>query len=89
MSRNEKSGRRLSDVIPAEITDTPIIGMTGGREMTVDGFRGVEDYSEDEIRFRAGAYMITVRGGALTIRYLSLHTIVIAGEITAVELMRR
>ena len=61
MGRNEKSSRKLSDVIPAELTDTPIIGMTGNSEITVDGFRCVEDYSENEISFRAGCFLMTVR----------------------------
>ncbi len=85
MSSKEKNSRRLTDVLPAELTDTPIIGMTGNREITVDGFRCVEEYTETEITFRAGCFLMTVRGISLAIRFLSLHTIVVSGEISAVE----
>ena len=79
MRKNE-----FTDVIPSQITDTPIINMTGSREMTVDGFRGIEDYADNELSFRAGALLVTVTGFDLSIRYVSLHTIVLCGDIRSV-----
>ncbi len=78
-----------SDVIPAELGDTPIIFMTGSREMTVDGFHGIIDYTENELTFGAGAGTITVTGFDLAIRYMSLHTIVVGGDIKNVEFGKR
>lgn len=72
---------KITDVLPAEITDTPIIGMQGNREITVDGFKGIEEYSDTEVCFRAGNMTMTVSGSNLLIRYLSIHTIVISGNI--------
>ncbi len=77
--------RESTDVIPSNILDTPIIAMTGSRELTVDGFRGIEDYTENELCFRAGALVVTVTGFDLTIRYLSVHTIVVVGDIRSIE----
>ena len=86
MNKNEKdSAKRISDVIPSAIIDSPIIGMTGNKEITVDGFKGIVDYTETSVSFKAGSVIMTVGGGGLSIRYLSVHTIVISGEITAVE----
>ena len=86
-------GRRrsgcFSDVIPSELTDTPIIGMTGSREITVDGFRGIEEYTEREVTFRAGSGIITVCGTELVIKFMSLHTIVIGGRICSVNFSER
>ncbi len=83
--REKKPCRRISDVIPAELTDTPIIGMTGRKEITVDGFRGIEEYSGLGISFRAGNLVISVHGQELVIKYMSLHTIVVGGEISGVD----
>ncbi len=76
---------KITDVLPAEITDTPIIGMQGNREITVDGFKGIEEYTDTEVCFRTAAMMITVYGSNLLIRYLSIHTIVISGNIKNVS----
>ena len=82
---DKKPRRRICDVLPAEITGAPVIGMSGNHEITVDGFKGIEEYSESELSFRAGDMTISVCGEALVIRYLSLHTIVVCGSISRVE----
>lgn len=89
MEEKQRNRRCLSDVIPAEITDAPIIGMTGRREVTVDGFKGIEEYSEAEVTFRAGSELIAVCGTELVIKYMSLHTIVVGGRIGSVEFRER
>lgn len=82
-----RDNRKMSDVIPAELTDTPIMSLTGDREITVDGFRGIEEYTDDCVTFRAGKLNVCVSGSGLEIRYMSLHTIVIGGSIRSVGLM--
>lgn len=77
-----------SDVIPSQITGDPVIGLTGDREITVDGFRFINDYSENSVAFCAGKLTINVIGCGLMIRYISPHTIVIAGGINSVEFQR-
>lgn len=82
-----RDNRKVSDIIPAELTDTPIMSLTGDREITVDGFSGIEEYTDDSVTFRAGKLNICVSGSDLEIRYMSMHTIVIGGNIRGVVLM--
>ncbi len=63
----------------------PFINIIGNREITVDGFRGIEDFSESEVTFCAGNMLICIGGSDLIIRYMSVHTIVVAGKITSIK----
>ena len=81
------SGKSIANMIPAELSDIPIINMNGSRDITVDGFKGIEEYSDDSVSFRVSGGLMTVVGGELTIKYMSLHTIVIAGKIKRVEFL--
>ena len=69
----------------SEILDGSMIAIVGRREITVDGFGGIEEYSEREISFKAGGKRVTVCGSELEIRYMSIKTIVVAGVIDSVS----
>ena len=81
--KNEK--KRQPGFLPAEITGEAVIQIIGNSEITVDGFKGIEDYTENEVVFRAGSFVLAVIGESLAIRYLSIHTIVVSGYICSVE----
>ena len=44
-------------------------------------------YTEDSVTFKAGKTVISVGGNDLIIRFMSLHTIVIAGYIIKIEFL--
>ncbi len=76
---------KCEKLTPEILASMPVIALTGNKEITVDGFKGIEEYSELSVSFKAGSLLMTVIGCDLSIRYMSLHTIVIAGEIKSVE----
>ena len=87
MSETNENRKNLGELLPPEITGAPVISISGRREITVDGFRGIEEYTEDSVTFKAGKTVISVGGNDLIIRFMSLHTIVIAGYIIKIEFL--
>ncbi|MBQ1389425.1 MAG: YabP/YqfC family sporulation protein [Clostridia bacterium] len=80
-----KTDGGISKCIPAEIAGEAVIQIIGNREITVDGFKGIEEYTDNEVVFHAGSFMLTVCGENLVIKFLSIHTIVIGGNIQEVR----
>lgn len=73
--------------IPDEILlDTFRIVMTGEREITVENFKGILEYSQNLIRLRVKDSCIGVEGGALEIKTVTDDEIQICGRIKSVNL---
>ncbi len=81
----KNENKRQHSFLPAEISGEAVVQLLGNSEITVDGFKGIEDYTENEVVFRAGSFVLAVSGDALVIKFLSIHTIVIGGHIRSVE----
>lgn len=80
---------RIADAtaIPDELLlDTFRIVMTGERELTVENFKGILEYSASLIRLRVTGGRIAVEGGALEIKTVTDDEIQISGRISSVSL---
>lgn len=72
--------------LPVEaVLDLPHIEMSGNREILLENCRGIIGYQEEEIRVSGGRGLIRITGQGLTLRTLRSESILISGEISAVE----
>ncbi len=85
---SEKSGFGGSH-IPISLTPvlggSPVTEILSNREVTIDGCKGVSEYTECYISLDTSDGVITVNGRDLRIRYLSTSAVVIAGTVASVE----
>ena len=61
------------------------IEINSGREVLIEGCRGILDYSDSRIQFSVGRQAVTVIGTELTIRNMFTRVIVISGRISSIE----
>ena len=92
-NNNKKSVRQsvneLKDILPAEFTNMPTIQLIGSRELTLDGCKGIAEYSDYAVKLKTTCGLISVSGHCLNIKYLSVSSVVIEGKIVCVEFCGR
>lgn len=72
--------------IPEILTaDLPHIEAEGNREISVDGCRGILEYTQDKIKLNTGKLVITFIGDGIEIKTYSDIQTVISGNILSVE----
>ena len=82
----EKTAEILA--VPKEIAlDLPRIVMTGDREFYCSGYRGLNDFSEEEVRLVSEKGIISVMGKGLVIKSIENEEIIISGTVLAVNFM--
>lgn len=67
------------------VTDTFHIEFMGGSDVTVEGCKGVVEYSEDVIALNLGKNILRFRGASLEISVFSEEQAVIKGDIAIME----
>lgn len=75
----------LKNFLPPELVGMPTMQICGNREITLDGCKGIIEYSDFEIKMRTANGGVSVFGKNLNIKYLSINSVVIEGKIRAVE----
>ncbi len=61
------------------------IEINSGREVLIEGSRGIIEYSDTKIQVSVGRQSVTVHGSDLTVRNMFTQMIVIIGRISSVE----
>lgn len=61
------------------------IEVNSGREILIEGCRGILDYSDTRIQVSVGRQSVTVIGTDLTVRNMFTQVIVIVGRISCIE----
>ncbi len=86
--RKNIAGEKLKTAldIPEILTSNlPHIEAEGNREISVDGCRGILEYTQDKVRLNAGKLIITFVGDDMEIKAYSEIQTVIGGNILSVE----
>ena len=86
--RKSIAGEKLKTAldIPEILTSNlPHIEAEGNREISVDGCRGILEYTQDKVRLNAGKLIITFVGDNMEIKAYSEIQTVISGNILSVE----
>ena len=63
----------------------PILTLTGRTELTIENYRGIQEYSELLIRVQTGSGEVCIKGKILWIEYYTNLEMLIRGRIIAVE----
>ena len=90
MEKNNRSSlaqRLLSAAdLPAELAPgTPKLTVIGCSEVTIEGHRGLVEYTGERITSNCGKYLVTVKGSGLTISAMDREDMLISGVIFSVE----
>lgn len=80
----EKIGDKL-ELPPSAFPGVPQIELSGNREATVEGCRGILQYESSVIRLSTGKYIIRFTGTDLCIRCMQDSLVQIAGHILSVD----
>ena len=84
-------GERFSHIaekldLPPETAGTSQVLLSGGRQVTVEGHRGIRLYSPERIDVRTCQGCAAIHGQALQVCFMNAGRAVIRGEIHAVTL---
>lgn len=72
--------------LPKEVVlDIPRITIVGKRNMTIENYRGVFEYSETRIRVNTGSGIIKIEGNNLEMKEITSEEITIEGGMQKVE----
>lgn len=75
----------LKNILPPEFTGASTMQICGNREITLDGCKGIVEYSDFEIKIKTLNGGVSIFGRDLNIKYLSVNSVVVEGKIKAVE----
>lgn len=86
LSRAERLVEMLD--LPKDIVlNLPKLIFTGNRELFVENYRGIVEYSDTVIRISTGESIIKVGGRGLGIKNIASEEITLCGEIKTLEFM--
>ncbi len=70
------------------ILDLPRLIFIGNRELTVENYKSIGEYSENKIVLNSNPYKLEIFGSELEIKSIASELIYICGKILAVEFKR-
>ena len=79
----------LRNIFPPELTNASTLQVVGSRELTIDGCRGIVEYSDYSIKIKTTDGTVMIEGHSLNIKYLSVSSVVIEGRITGIDFLDR
>lgn len=65
--------------------DLPKIILTGNREVYIENYKGIIEYTDTLMRLNTGMRLLKITGKALCIMSIGADDITVGGEIEAVE----
>ena len=72
--------------VPAKIAeDTPLLSMVGDREILVENYKGIVEYSEEKVRLRLKNSQLLVEGRGLQLSYITAESLKVAGRIEKIQ----
>lgn len=72
--------------LPKEVVlDIPRVTIVGNRNMAIENYKGVFEYSTARIRVNTGSGIIKIEGVGLEIREVTSEEVVIEGNVQKVE----
>lgn len=69
------------------LTDTPHFEMVGNRELMVENCKGVIEYTDEQIRFSAGRFLVSLKGRGLYLKSMNDSSLLICGTILSMEFL--
>lgn len=75
---------RLADTVDISkevILDTVLVSLIGNREMTVENYKGILEYSEECIKIKAKPKPVIITGRSLELKNITRELLYITGRI--------
>ena len=92
MNKSKKNNcqpkRGIRDCLPKELNNAPMMEICSNSEITVDGCRGIEEYSEYVIKINTSDGITAIEGKNLNIKYLSVSSVIVEGTIKSIEFIQ-
>ncbi len=79
------SEKKLQSIVPYELTNRPVSEIIGNRQLTVEGCKGIEEYTEVLIKVKTTDGTLAAYGSDLNIKLLSTSAVIVGGVINRVE----
>jgi sporulation protein YqfC len=79
---------KVSEILelPSEIIlDVPKLIFIGNKNLSIENYKGIIEYSDKIIRINTNPYMIKITGQKLEIKTITAEEILILGEILTLE----
>lgn len=76
-----------SGLLPETLSLAFRVVMMGKKCVYIEGIKGIDSYSSELVRLRAGSGFLSVKGKNLTVRELNKGEITLCGEISGVEIL--
>ena len=83
------SAAKRLDLPEDALHQVPRVTVTGGGEVCVENHRGLLGYTRQQVEVAGGRMHVRILGRELELRHTTPETLVIRGEIDAVELEQR
>ncbi len=86
--RRSRAAERIAeefDIPPEAFPPVPKITISG-RNVLIEGHRGIEEYGEELISVRCRGFKAVIRGRGLRIGAMNSREIMITGAVSAVEM---
>ncbi len=81
---NERVAEMLS--LPADMGGvSTVVKIIGAEEITVDGYRGIIEYTENIVRLNTAKFIIQINGNRLVLKEAAAEFITVTGTINSVE----
>ena len=79
----EKLSTSLS--LPKEITlDLPVLMITGRKELNIENYKNLIEFTDKLIRIRTKDSIITIEGSGLMLKQITTENILINGQISGI-----
>ncbi len=85
-----KIAKKMAEALelPREVVlRLPLICLTGRTELTVENYKGMLEYNEEEIRINTAEGILSVRGRGLCLQRMTAECVAIGGYIIAMEFL--
>ncbi|MBQ6554707.1 MAG: hypothetical protein IJL89_05700 [Firmicutes bacterium] len=70
------------------VLDLPLVSITGSCEIVIDNFKNIREFSDKNVCINAGSLHIQLCGSGLEISCLTKETLMIRGDIDAVNFVK-
>ena len=74
--------------LPKEIMlNLPLISLIGQEEVTIENYKGILEYDEEQVRIGTSAGVLRLQGKGLYLKQLSAECMVVTGRIERLEFL--
>ena len=74
--------------LPKEIMlNLPLITLIGREEVTIENYKGILEYSEENVRIGTAAGVLRIAGRELCLKQLSAECMVVTGKIEEIRFL--